>query len=41
MLDPDAAARPSAGEVAERLEPLVAELPRKVPFGKRGALGIR
>ncbi len=41
MLDADAAARPNAGEVAERLEPLVAELPRKVPFGKRGALGIR
>jgi eukaryotic-like serine/threonine-protein kinase len=41
MLDPDPAARPAAGQVAERLEPLVAELPRKVPFGKRGALGIR
>ena len=41
MLDPDAGARPSAAEVAERLEPLVAELPRKVPFGKKGALGIR
>ena len=32
MLDPDASARPAAGEVAERLEPLVAELPRKVPL---------
>ena len=41
MLDPEPGARPRAGEVAERLEPLVAELPRKVPFGKRGVLGIR
>jgi serine/threonine protein kinase len=41
MLDADARARPSAGEVAERLEPLVAELPRKVPFGRRGGIGIR
>ena len=41
MLDPDPAARPKAGEVAERLEPLVAELPRKAPFGKRGSIGIR
>jgi serine/threonine protein kinase len=41
MLDSDPAARPTAGRVAELLEPLVAELPRKVPFGRRGALGIR
>ena len=41
MLDPEPGARPSAAEVAERLEPLVGELPRKVPFGKRGILGIR
>jgi serine/threonine protein kinase len=41
MLDPEPGARPAAGQVAERLEPLVAELPRKVPFGKRGVLGIR
>jgi serine/threonine protein kinase len=41
MLDPDPAARPTAGEVAERLEPLVAELPRKIPLSRRGGLGIR
>jgi serine/threonine protein kinase len=41
MLAPDAAARPEAGEVAERLEPLVAELPRKMPVRKRGSIGIR
>ena len=38
MLDPDPAARPVAAEAAERLEPLVAELPRTVPLGKRGAV---
>ena len=38
MLEPAPAARPGAAAVAERLEPLVAELPSKVPFGKRGAM---
>ena len=38
MHDPDPAARPVAAEAAERLEPLVAELPRTVPLGKRGAV---
>jgi eukaryotic-like serine/threonine-protein kinase len=40
-LDPDPDARPTAGEVAEALEPLVADLPRKVPLSRRGGLGIR
>lgn len=37
MLDPDPLARPAAGEVAARLEPLVAELPRKMALSRRGA----
>jgi eukaryotic-like serine/threonine-protein kinase len=40
-LDPEPAARPTAGGVAEALEPLVADLPRKVPLSRRGGLGIR
>jgi eukaryotic-like serine/threonine-protein kinase len=40
MLEPDTGARPTAGEVAARLEPLVAELPRRISFSRRGA-GIR
>jgi hypothetical protein len=35
-LAPAAAERPSAGEVALALEPLVAELPRKLAFGRFG-----
>jgi serine/threonine protein kinase len=37
MLDPDPRVRPSAGEVAARLEPLVAELPRRMALSRRGA----
>ncbi len=40
MLDRDPARRPSCGEVVERLEPLIADLPRKMSLGKRGAVGI-
>jgi eukaryotic-like serine/threonine-protein kinase len=40
LLDPDPAARPTCGEVVERLEPLVAQLPRKVRLSRRGAVGI-
>jgi serine/threonine protein kinase len=36
MLDPEPASRLTAGEVAERLEPLVAELPRKMVLSRRG-----
>lgn len=36
MLAPAAAERPSAGDVALALEPLVAELPRKLAFGRFG-----
>jgi eukaryotic-like serine/threonine-protein kinase len=37
MLDPDPDARPTAGEAAGRLEPLVADLPRKMVLSRRGA----
>jgi eukaryotic-like serine/threonine-protein kinase len=37
MLDPEPASRPTAGEVAGRLEPLVAELPHKMVLSRRGA----
>jgi hypothetical protein len=40
MLARDPATRPSCGEVVERLEPLIAELPRRMSLGKRGAVGI-
>jgi eukaryotic-like serine/threonine-protein kinase len=40
LLDPDPAARPSCGEVVGRLEPLLAELPRKVKLTRRGAIGV-
>jgi serine/threonine protein kinase len=36
MLAPDPTARPSAGEVAEALEPLVAELPSRLTLSRRG-----
>ena len=36
MLRRDPAARPVAAEVAAELEPLVAELPRKLTFSRRG-----
>jgi serine/threonine protein kinase len=36
MLTPDAASRPAASEVAAALEPLVAELPRKMTLSRRG-----
>ena len=35
-LDRDPAGRPSAGEVAERLEPLVAQAPSRLVFSRRG-----
>jgi eukaryotic-like serine/threonine-protein kinase len=40
LLDRDPARRPTCGEVVERLEPLVAELPRKMTLSRRGAAGI-
>lgn len=40
LLDPDPANRPSCGEVVGRLEPLLAELPRKVKLTRRGAIGV-
>lgn len=40
LLDPNPAARPSCGEVVGRLEPLLAELPRKVKLTRRGAIGV-
>lgn len=40
LLDPDPASRPSCGEVVGRLEPLLAELPRKVKLTRHGAIGV-
>ena len=40
LLDPDPACRPSCGEIVGRLEPLLAELPRKVKLTRRGAIGV-
>lgn len=40
LLDRDPAKRPSCGEAVGRLEPLVAELPRKMRLSRRGATGI-
>jgi eukaryotic-like serine/threonine-protein kinase len=39
MLDRDPARRPSCAEAVERLQPLVADLPRKMKLSRRGALG--
>lgn len=39
MLDRDPARRPSCAEVVERLQPLVAALPRKMTLSRRGAVG--
>jgi eukaryotic-like serine/threonine-protein kinase len=39
MLDRDPAGRPTCAEVVERLQPLVAELPRKMTLSRRGPLG--
>ncbi|HEU5062765.1 MAG TPA: serine/threonine-protein kinase [Solirubrobacterales bacterium] len=39
MLARDPGARPSCAEVVERLQPLVAGLPRKMTLSRRGALG--
>jgi serine/threonine protein kinase len=38
MLDRDPSGRPSCAEVVERLQPLVAELPRKMTLSRRGPL---
>ena len=40
LLDRDPSRRPSCGEAVERLEPLIAELPRKIKLTRRGAVGI-
>jgi eukaryotic-like serine/threonine-protein kinase len=40
MLDPDPERRPSCGDVVYRLEPLIAEQPRKLRLTRRGAVGI-
>jgi serine/threonine protein kinase len=39
MLSRDPAGRPSCAEVVERLQPLVAALPRKMTLSRRGAVG--
>jgi serine/threonine protein kinase len=39
LLDRDPAGRPSCAEAVERLQPLVAALPRKMTLSRRGALG--
>ena len=40
LLEKDPHARPTCGEAVERLEPLIAELPRKMVLGRRGAQGV-
>ncbi len=40
LLDRDPDRRPSCGEAVERLEPLVAELPRRMSLSRRGPVGI-
>jgi eukaryotic-like serine/threonine-protein kinase len=40
LLERDPARRPNCGEVVERLEPLLAELPHKMTLSRRGAVGI-
>ncbi len=40
LLDPDPARRPSCGEVVGRLEPLLAELPRKMKLTRHGGIGV-
>jgi serine/threonine protein kinase len=40
LLSRDPAQRPSCGEVVERLEPMVADMPRKLALTKRGPVGI-
>jgi eukaryotic-like serine/threonine-protein kinase len=40
LLEPDPTARPSCGEVVGRIEPLLAELPRKVKLTRRGGIGV-
>jgi len=39
LLDPDPAKRPGGAEVVERLEPILAGLPSKARFARRGSLG--
>lgn len=39
MLDRDPAGRPSCAEAVDRLQPLVAELPRKMTLSRRGMMG--
>ncbi len=39
LLDRDPSRRPSCGEVVERLEPLIAEQPRKMRLSRGGAVG--
>jgi serine/threonine protein kinase len=40
LLERDPAARPTCGEVVERLEPLLAELPRRIRLTRSGPVGI-
>lgn len=40
MLDRDPDRRPSCGEAVERLEPLIAELPRKIRLSRRGPVEL-
>lgn len=40
LLDRDPATRPTCAEVVERIEPLLAGLPRKIRLARRGAVGI-
>jgi serine/threonine protein kinase len=39
LLAKDPADRPSCAEAVERLQPLVAELPRKMTLSRRGSFG--
>jgi len=40
LLDPDPGRRPSCAETIERLEPLIAEQPRRMKLTRRGAIGV-
>lgn len=40
MLDRDPTRRPSCGDAVERIEPLIAELPRKIRLSRRGPVEI-
>jgi eukaryotic-like serine/threonine-protein kinase len=41
MLEPQPGDRPTAAEVVRALEPVVAELPRRLVLGRRGRRAVR